>query len=176
MPKHFGIKYLSVTFMNFSKQHIVILILGSLFILGTLAAWQWQASTTQQVIQLPAVTNCKLQSQACVAKINNIGTITLDITPKNPTGLDTLMFSAQFKPAINDSHISQVLLEFKGKTMDMGFLQYPLHPKDNQHVFTGKGALSFCTRDVMQWWVNLHFVYNDVHYQLPFEMDTFAAS
>lgn len=154
--------------MNFFKKNSLFI-----FIIVSLAVaslWGlWEQAGTGVVEKLPAVSDCKLQLQTCETQVQGLGKVVVDISPKNAKATDPLQLTAQFAR----SEIKQVMLEFKGKTMQMGYLKYPLHPQSSRGLFIGKGGLSVCTSEVMQWWVVLHFVYNNIHYQLPFEMETF---
>lgn len=154
--------------MRFIKENSLLIVI--VLCIAGLSLWVFQYQNNSPTeVKLAAVHGCKLQSQTCEAHIAGLGEVTLDILPKQPTAMDTLLLSAQFE----NPDIKDVVLEFNGKTMEMGFLKYPLRSQSKKGLFKGKGGLSVCTLGVMEWWVTLHFKFNDVRYQLPFEMETF---
>ncbi|MBL7004980.1 MAG: hypothetical protein ISR69_13260 [Gammaproteobacteria bacterium] len=158
--------------MKLLKQHGLLLVVG-LLVLGLLSFGVYQANNQPlQTINLPIVENCQLESTACVAKLPNGGEVKFEITPKNAKPTQTLELDLQAKQVDIDS----VKVKFDGKTMNMGFLEYNLKPKDSKDetaYFNGQGGLSVCIRGKMDWVVTVKIQIDNKLYNIPFSMDTY---
>jgi len=126
----------------------------------------------EKTITLPMITNCKLQHQPCVARMPPGGQLEFEVLPRNPNAAEELLMYAKFSGFEPEA----VKVNYNGKTMNMGFLDYPLKRisvEDNKTTFSGKGGLSVCIRGVMEWKVTVSVKLNNIVYQIPFEMETF---
>ncbi len=122
-------------------------------------------------VELPIVSDCKLQQQPCATSLPDGAEIEFEITPKNPDPTQSLQMEARFKHVDPD----MVSVKFQGKTMDMGLLEYGLERKDNETgavEFSGEGGLSVCVYGRMEWIVLVRIVQAGENYDIPFEMET----
>lgn len=154
------------------KQHALIIIVGMAVVAMLAFAWTVQNQTSLETISLPIVKNCKLQTTPCRIRLPFGEQLTFEITPKNPTAIQTLdldVYLEKTKP-------TSVNVNFNGKTMNMGFLDYKLKPQldtENTNHFSGKGGLSVCIFGKMEWIVTVNLLINNTLYKVPFELDTF---
>jgi len=122
-------------------------------------------------VELPTVSDCKLQQQLCSSRLPGGAEVEFEITPKNPDPSQSLQMMVRFKQLDPDS----VSVKFQGRTMDMGLLEYSLVRKDNETgevEFHGEGGLSVCVYGRMEWIVLVKIVLAGKSYDLPFEMET----
>ena len=122
----------------------------------------------REVVRLPLVTDCKLHLQTCSASLPDMGELTFEMSPKNPSPTESILLKAEF----SELHPEKVDVLFEGKEMYMGFLQYHLYPDNEERVFTGTGSLSICIRELMEWFAIVKVQVGDMVYEVPFEFET----
>ena len=130
----------------------------SLFILSDLAWNKYQSELINHVDSIAkSDDNCQLNVSACEASFQIIDesshltqttfkTVKLSIDP-NPIPL-LKPFNLKVKAGLD--RINKVVVEFKGKEMDMGPNQTELALQKDGY-YTGQGVLPICTIDTMNW-------------------------
>lgn len=124
--------------------------------------------TEREVVRLPLVTGCKLHLQSCSALLPEMGELTFEISPKNPSPTESILLRVTF----SELQPERVEVLFEGKEMYMGLLQYALYPSEESGVFSGTGSLSICIRELMEWIALLKVQVGDKVYEVPFEFET----
>jgi len=157
------------------KDTFLTLVVGQLVILAIgLLAYLFIRPASPDIIQLPAVEDCSLHLEVCSSELPTGGKIFFEINPKHPGPTEVLYLTAtfqQFEP-------QAVQVSFKGKSMNMGYLEYvkyELRQKDmidKSIQFSGKGGLSVCTGGLMEWIVQVNVRADGDIYQVPFKLKT----
>ena len=154
-------------FLTIAVGLLLIIIIG-------LLAYQFILRSDPNKISLPLVEDCSLHLQACSATLPNGGKIFFEINPKQPNPTEVLYLTATFQQI--EPQLVQV--SFKGKTMNMGYLEYVkyalqrLDTSDESIQFSGKGGLSVCISGLMEWIVLVNVKADGATYELPFEFET----
>jgi hypothetical protein len=155
---------------NFSTITVGLLLI---IIIGLLA-YQFILRSDPNKIRLPLVEGCPLHLQVCSATLPTGGKIFFEINPKQPNPTEVLYLTATFQQF--DPQVVQV--SFKGKTMNMGYLEYVkyalqrLDTLDESIQFTGKGGLSVCVSGLMEWIVLVNVKADGATYEVPFKLET----
>jgi hypothetical protein len=157
--------------------NVLIAVIGLTFYLG----YQYYNAPDQAMIQLPLVTHCGLHKQACSTTLPGGETITIEISPKNPSPNDVLDLTARFL----QSKPQKITLRFKAVEMYMGYTEYMTYPlkeanKETKTVndsfeFRGQGGVAVCITGLMEWHVIANVKMDGQVYEIPFLFDTFSA-
>jgi len=157
------------------KDNLLTIVVGLLLmiIIGSLV-YLFIFSTNTNKTRLPLVEDCSLHLQACSSELPNGGKIIFEINPKQPNPTEVLYLTATFQQI--EPQLVQV--SFKGKTMNMGYLEYvkyALQKKDTMDksiLFSGKGGLSVCIGGLMEWIVLVNVKAGGATYEVPFKLET----
>lgn len=149
-----------------SRARLVAIAL--LLVTGAAGLYLSTQQSEREVVRLPLVTDCKLHLQPCSTLLPEMGELTFEINPKNPSPTDPILLTARFGELSPD----RVQVLFEGKEMYMGFLQYEIYPGDNEGEFSGTGSLSTCIRELMEWIALVKVYVGDTIYEVPFEFET----
>lgn len=90
--------------------------------------------------------NCDLRKGSCTSHLPRGGKVIFSISPENIPILRPLLLNVK----VDGINVSMVEVYFTGVDMDMGFNRSQLSPV-SEHVFSGKGVLSICSRSKMNW-------------------------
>jgi len=151
---------------------VVLAIVGA----GLYYGDKYFSEKNKRVVRLEVVKDCKLHLRPCSGTISlhKDVEVVFEMTPKNPSSIEPILLRAEF----TDAEPDRVQIQFEGKDMYMGFLQFELQQeesssvKQNSTIFTGKGSLSVCIRNMIQWVAILRVELDDIIYELPFEFET----
>lgn len=153
------------------KKHGLMLVVGVAMIALLTFALVINYNKSAEIIVLPVVKNCPLQTKPCTTTLPNGDQLTFEISPKDPKAMDTLDLDVK----LSSGQAESVRIKLNGKTMNMGFLEYDLKAAttENKNHFSGKGGFSVCIIGKMEWIVTVSIFMNNTLYDVPFEMDTF---
>ena len=157
------------------KDNLLTIAVGLLLIIIIgLLAYQFILRSDPNKIRLPLVEGCPLHLEVCSATLPGGGKIFFEINPRQPNPTEVLYLTAifqQFEPQL-------VQVSFKGKSMNMGYLEYVKYALRRQEtidesiLFSGKGGLSVCISGLMEWIVLVNVKADGATYELPFEFET----
>ncbi len=153
------------------ENRLTIIVLLVLALITAAAGYQFFFPSEADRVRLAAVKDCPLHLQVCSTQLPSGGELHFEISPKTPATTDALQLKATFKQVEPEA----VRIKFEGKDMYMGFLEYDLKKINNDSdivQFAGKGGLSICIFEVMQWVVLVDVLVNNTIYEVPFELET----
>lgn len=155
-----------------SKPLLLIAAVSSLVIAGLLGYWFLILSDNK--VELPVVENCSLQLEACSVSFPEGGSMTFEISPKQPSSKDALQLQASF-----DQIQPQVVgVRFKGIDMNMGYLEHFVHNlpqnniSENPASFGGQAGVFACANGLMPWLVMVQVQVGNTRYEVPFNFET----
>lgn len=152
-------------------NRLTIIVLLVLVLISAAAGYQYFFPAEAERVRLAVVKDCPLHLQACTAQLPSGGEIHFEISPKTPGPTDALQLEAVFKQV----EAKAVRVKFEGVKMYMGYLEYDLKQIENGSdsvKFAGKGGLSICIFDVMEWLVIVDVQVKNTIYEIPFELET----
>lgn len=157
--------------INMKDNRLTIIVLLLLALILAAAGYRFFFPGEAERVRLAVVKDCPLHLQVCSAQLPSGGEVHFEISPKTPGPTDALKLEATFKQV----EPKAVRVAFEGVKMYMGFLEYDLRQIDNgadSVKFAGRGGLSICIFDVMEWLVLVNVQVNNTIYEIPFELET----
>ncbi len=106
----------------------------------------WPMLHPDIVVQVPADPECDLRAGPCVSSLEDRGSVSLSIEPKEIP----LVKPLQLRVELDGIEADGVEVDFSGVDMDMGFNRVRLEPT-GKGVYAAKGILPVCVRDAMEW-------------------------
>ncbi|MBN4063182.1 hypothetical protein JYT79_00220 [Cardiobacterium sp. AH-315-I02] len=172
---------LTLSSMNMKENRLTIIVfLAFAVMLAAGVGYSYFFPSEAERIRLPLIKDCPLHLQVCHAQLPSGGELHFEISPKEPGPTDALQLKAIFKFKSKQVNPEAVRVKFEGKEMYMGYLEYDLkrtendieHDSTDNVQFVGKGGLSVCILDLMQWVVLVNVQIDNTIYEIPFEFET----
>ncbi|MCP4391233.1 MAG: hypothetical protein GY802_23270 [Gammaproteobacteria bacterium] len=155
------------------SRRLIMVIAIPLLAAAGLLAYRYLPIADDEV-SLPVVDGCALHLQACSVEFPSGGSMTFEISPRQPAPTDTLRLQASF-----DRVAPQVVgVRFKGVDMNMGYLEhfvYDLHQNEagaEAVTFSGDAGVFACSSNLMQWLVLVQVQLEGTRYEVPFRFET----
>jgi len=131
-----------------NKQKLSVVVMAAFLIVPVIifAFFIWRETTLDAVETGVVDSTCDMHNAVCEARFNNGGRLQLSINPRPIKPMTQL----ELEVRLSNMDAQQVLVDFQGIGIDMGFYR-PELTRINDSLFSGQASLSVCTLDKMLW-------------------------
>ena len=133
---------------GFNKQKLSIAVMAAFLIVPVIifVFFVWRENSLDVVETGVVDSSCDVHQTTCEARFNNGSSLFFSMNPKPIKPLTELAIEVQ----LSNLEAQQVLVDFQGIGIDMGFYRPELKTQNNS-LYSGQASLSVCTLDKMLW-------------------------
>jgi hypothetical protein len=127
----------------------------------------WFTSSPLKVETVGYDADCDLRAGPCKISLKNGATVSFSIEPRSIPVAEEL----QLEVSVSGQQVDEVVVDINGLVMKMPPNRVELKKVGNGH-FTGKGGLSFCSRNAMEWETVVELDTENKKIKVPFRFIT----